>query len=165
MFSKLSHTFHSQINTVLVISRKSVMIIFHFLSPAHSDPDALKMFLQEVASVAPTLPFYYYHIPAITGVNGWCHWRWIFVFHSHEHLRRHVGRQIIFTECEMCFFFFSAGERYAWRYWDAHSLLSRCEVQRDWPDGPWPVCQLQSASLVAPLRRGRSQHFLPLSRL
>lgn len=105
MFSKLSHTFHSQINTVLVISRKSVMIIFHFLSPAHSDPDALKMFLQEVASVAPTLPFYYYHIPAITGVNGWCHWRWIFVFHSHEHLRRHVGRQIIFTECEMCFFF------------------------------------------------------------
>ncbi|XP_073332713.1 N-acetylneuraminate lyase [Pagrus major] len=29
----------------------------------------LRMYLQEVASVAPTLPFYYYHIPAITGVN------------------------------------------------------------------------------------------------
>ncbi|XP_067370304.1 N-acetylneuraminate lyase isoform X2 [Channa argus] len=30
---------------------------------------ALKNFLHEVASVAPTLPFYYYHIPAVTGVN------------------------------------------------------------------------------------------------
>ncbi|XP_069006367.1 N-acetylneuraminate lyase [Embiotoca jacksoni] len=34
-----------------------------------STADALRMFLQEVASVAPTLPFYYYHIPAVTGVN------------------------------------------------------------------------------------------------
>lgn len=30
---------------------------------------ALRAFLQEVASVAQTLPFYYYHIPAVTGVN------------------------------------------------------------------------------------------------
>ncbi|XP_068447558.1 N-acetylneuraminate lyase [Clinocottus analis] len=30
---------------------------------------ALRSFLQEVASAAPTLPFYYYHIPAVTGVN------------------------------------------------------------------------------------------------
>ncbi|XP_041791833.1 N-acetylneuraminate lyase isoform X2 [Chelmon rostratus] len=34
-----------------------------------SGANALKMFLQEVAKVAPTLPFYYYHIPAVTGVN------------------------------------------------------------------------------------------------
>ncbi|XP_071778020.1 N-acetylneuraminate lyase [Centroberyx gerrardi] len=31
--------------------------------------DALRKFLQEVASAAPTVPFYYYHIPAVTGVN------------------------------------------------------------------------------------------------
>ncbi|KAM6921371.1 N-acetylneuraminate lyase [Xenentodon cancila] len=31
--------------------------------------DALRAYLQEVASVAPTLPFYYYHLPAVTGVN------------------------------------------------------------------------------------------------
>lgn len=30
------------------------------------------MYLHEVALVAPTLPFYYYHIPAVTGVNGEC---------------------------------------------------------------------------------------------
>ncbi|XP_044054467.1 N-acetylneuraminate lyase isoform X2 [Siniperca chuatsi] len=34
-----------------------------------STADALRTFLQEVASVAPTLPFYYYHIPAVTGVH------------------------------------------------------------------------------------------------
>ncbi|XP_035508915.1 N-acetylneuraminate lyase [Morone saxatilis] len=34
-----------------------------------STADVLKKFLQEVALVAPTLPFYYYHIPAVTGVN------------------------------------------------------------------------------------------------
>uniref|UniRef100_A0A3Q3KT42 N-acetylneuraminate lyase n=1 Tax=Mastacembelus armatus TaxID=205130 RepID=A0A3Q3KT42_9TELE len=31
--------------------------------------EALRTFLHEVSSVAPTLPFYYYHIPAVTGVN------------------------------------------------------------------------------------------------
>ncbi|XP_056133241.1 N-acetylneuraminate lyase [Lampris incognitus] len=31
--------------------------------------DALLKFLQQVASAAPTLPFYYYHIPAVTGVD------------------------------------------------------------------------------------------------
>ncbi|XP_061593648.1 N-acetylneuraminate lyase [Cololabis saira] len=31
--------------------------------------DALRTYLKEVASAAPTLPFYYYHIPAVTGVN------------------------------------------------------------------------------------------------
>ncbi|XP_062419279.1 N-acetylneuraminate lyase [Pungitius pungitius] len=30
---------------------------------------ALRSFLQEVASAAPALPFFYYHIPAVTGVN------------------------------------------------------------------------------------------------
>ncbi|XP_059197392.1 N-acetylneuraminate lyase [Centropristis striata] len=34
-----------------------------------STQDALRLFLQEVASAAPTLPFYYYHIPGVTGVN------------------------------------------------------------------------------------------------
>ncbi|XP_034531375.1 N-acetylneuraminate lyase [Notolabrus celidotus] len=38
-----------------------------FLKP--NSADALRKFLQEVASAAPTLPFYYYHIPSITGVN------------------------------------------------------------------------------------------------
>ncbi|XP_041646807.1 N-acetylneuraminate lyase isoform X2 [Cheilinus undulatus] len=31
--------------------------------------DLLKKFLQEVASAAPTLPFYYYHTPSMTGVD------------------------------------------------------------------------------------------------
>ncbi|KAM8874494.1 N-acetylneuraminate lyase isoform 2-T7 [Spinachia spinachia] len=31
--------------------------------------DALRSFLQEVALAAPTLPFFYYHIPAVTGVD------------------------------------------------------------------------------------------------
>ncbi|KAM3876137.1 N-acetylneuraminate lyase [Diretmus argenteus] len=42
------------------------------ISPSFFKPrtaDALRTFLQEVASVAPTLPFYYYHLPAFTGVN------------------------------------------------------------------------------------------------
>ncbi|KAM4629119.1 N-acetylneuraminate lyase [Polymixia lowei] len=42
------------------------------ISPSFFKPstaDALRKFLQEVASVAPTLPFYYYHLPAVTGVN------------------------------------------------------------------------------------------------
>ncbi|KAG7488209.1 hypothetical protein MATL_G00030320 [Megalops atlanticus] len=34
-----------------------------------SDADALRQFLQEVAATAQGLPFYYYHIPALTGVN------------------------------------------------------------------------------------------------
>lgn len=34
-----------------------------------SNTAALRTFLQEVASEAPTLPFFYYHIPALTGVN------------------------------------------------------------------------------------------------
>ncbi|XP_004613851.1 N-acetylneuraminate lyase isoform X2 [Sorex araneus] len=38
-----------------------------FLKPRSKD--ALVSFLEEVASAAPTLPFYYYHIPAITGVK------------------------------------------------------------------------------------------------
>ncbi|XP_008275742.1 N-acetylneuraminate lyase [Stegastes partitus] len=38
-----------------------------FLKPKSAE--ALKLYLQEVASAAPHLPFYYYHIPAITGVK------------------------------------------------------------------------------------------------
>lgn len=42
------------------------------ISPSFFKPstaDALRTFLHEVSSVAPTLPFYYYHIPSVTGVN------------------------------------------------------------------------------------------------
>ncbi|XP_041861853.1 N-acetylneuraminate lyase [Melanotaenia boesemani] len=42
------------------------------ISPSFFKPktaDALRAYLREVASVAPTLPFYYYHLPAVTGVN------------------------------------------------------------------------------------------------
>nr|XP_019936977.1 PREDICTED: N-acetylneuraminate lyase [Paralichthys olivaceus]XP_019936978.1 PREDICTED: N-acetylneuraminate lyase [Paralichthys olivaceus]XP_019936980.1 PREDICTED: N-acetylneuraminate lyase [Paralichthys olivaceus] len=42
------------------------------ISPSFYKPstaDALRTFLHEVASVAPTMPFYYYHIPAVTGVD------------------------------------------------------------------------------------------------
>lgn len=42
------------------------------ISPSFFKPKsayALQLFLQEVAKVAPFLPFYYYHIPAVTGVN------------------------------------------------------------------------------------------------
>ncbi|XP_037626845.1 N-acetylneuraminate lyase isoform X1 [Sebastes umbrosus] len=38
-----------------------------FLKPKNAD--VLRSYLQEVASAAPTRPFYYYHIPAITGIN------------------------------------------------------------------------------------------------
>ncbi|XP_075688276.1 N-acetylneuraminate lyase isoform X2 [Rhinoderma darwinii] len=38
-----------------------------FLKP--SCPDALVVYLKEVASAAPSLPFYYYHIPSLTGVT------------------------------------------------------------------------------------------------
>ncbi|XP_068582133.1 N-acetylneuraminate lyase [Cebidichthys violaceus] len=38
-----------------------------FFKPRNADE--LRSFLQEVASAAPTLPFYYYHIPSVTGVN------------------------------------------------------------------------------------------------
>ncbi|KAL4634744.1 N-acetylneuraminate lyase isoform X1 [Arapaima gigas] len=34
-----------------------------------SSPDTLRRFLQEVAAAAPELPFYYYHIPAMTGLS------------------------------------------------------------------------------------------------
>lgn len=57
-------------------------------------------------------------------------------------------------------FFSSSGQRSATQYWGADSLLQWCEIQRQWPDGLWPVCQPQSASLVASLRRGWSQLFL-----
>ncbi|XP_014910285.1 N-acetylneuraminate lyase [Poecilia latipinna] len=42
------------------------------ISPSFFKPktaEALRRFLQEVASAAPTLPFYYYQIPSFTGVN------------------------------------------------------------------------------------------------
>uniref|UniRef100_A0A3B3Z9C9 N-acetylneuraminate lyase n=1 Tax=Periophthalmus magnuspinnatus TaxID=409849 RepID=A0A3B3Z9C9_9GOBI len=42
------------------------------ISPSFFKPstaDDIKAFLREVASAAPTLPFYYYHLPAMTGVN------------------------------------------------------------------------------------------------
>ncbi|XP_074524405.1 N-acetylneuraminate lyase [Halichoeres trimaculatus] len=38
-----------------------------FLKPKHAD--ALRKFLQEVASAAPSLPLYYYHTPSTTGVQ------------------------------------------------------------------------------------------------
>ncbi|XP_066453542.1 N-acetylneuraminate lyase isoform X2 [Eleutherodactylus coqui] len=38
-----------------------------FIKP--STPDALVLYLKEVASAAPGLPFYYYHIPHLTGVT------------------------------------------------------------------------------------------------
>lgn len=34
-----------------------------------STADALRSYLKEVAAFAPSLPFYYYHIPSVTGVN------------------------------------------------------------------------------------------------
>ncbi|KAM4022369.1 N-acetylneuraminate lyase isoform 1-T7 [Anomaloglossus baeobatrachus] len=38
-----------------------------FIKP--SCPDALVMYMKAVASAAPSLPFYYYHIPSLTGVT------------------------------------------------------------------------------------------------
>ena len=41
--------------------------------------DALINFLKEVAAAAPALPFYYYHIPALTGVKSkYCFFPWLF---------------------------------------------------------------------------------------
>ncbi|KAG7257029.1 hypothetical protein CRUP_029253 [Coryphaenoides rupestris] len=42
------------------------------ISPSFFKPktaDALRLYLQQVASAAPNVPFFYYHIPAFTGVN------------------------------------------------------------------------------------------------
>ncbi|XP_066548142.1 N-acetylneuraminate lyase isoform X2 [Amia ocellicauda] len=42
------------------------------ISPCFFKPvekDSLRQFLQQVAAVAPQLPFYYYHIPGLTGVH------------------------------------------------------------------------------------------------
>ncbi|KAM9475986.1 N-acetylneuraminate lyase [Clarias gariepinus] len=42
------------------------------ISPSFFKPssaEALQMFLKEVASAAPQLPLYYYHLPSLTGVN------------------------------------------------------------------------------------------------
>nr|XP_046248517.1 N-acetylneuraminate lyase isoform X2 [Scatophagus argus] len=41
------------------------------IAPSFFKPntEALRKFLQEVAKFAPNIPFYYYHIPAVTGVN------------------------------------------------------------------------------------------------
>ncbi|CAN9500523.1 unnamed protein product [Ophioblennius macclurei] len=42
------------------------------MSPSFFKPksaEALRTFLQNVASAAPDLPFYFYHLPALTGVN------------------------------------------------------------------------------------------------
>nr|XP_020478012.1 N-acetylneuraminate lyase [Monopterus albus]XP_020478013.1 N-acetylneuraminate lyase [Monopterus albus]XP_020478014.1 N-acetylneuraminate lyase [Monopterus albus] len=42
------------------------------IAPSYFKPstaDALRTFLHHVSSVAPALPFYYYHIPALTGVD------------------------------------------------------------------------------------------------
>lgn len=55
-------------------------LITHFihdnmhLFSCHPASDVLRTFLQEVASAAPTLPFYYYHVPSVTGVNGEAVW-------------------------------------------------------------------------------------------
>ncbi|XP_075472681.1 N-acetylneuraminate lyase isoform X2 [Ascaphus truei] len=38
-----------------------------FIKP--SSPDALVSYLKEVACAAPSLPFYYYHIPSLTGIK------------------------------------------------------------------------------------------------
>ncbi|XP_053549963.1 N-acetylneuraminate lyase [Bombina bombina] len=38
-----------------------------FIKP--SSPDALVLYLKEVAAAAPSLPFYYYHIPCLTGIK------------------------------------------------------------------------------------------------
>lgn len=61
--------------------------------------------------------------------------------------------------------FFSSSEGCVGRYWGTDSLLQWSEVQRQWPDGPRPVCELLSASLVSPLRCGRGQPSLLLVHL
>lgn len=46
--------------------------------------DVLINFLKEVAATAPALPFYYYHIPALTGVKSkYCFFQCVFPSISH----------------------------------------------------------------------------------
>lgn len=142
--------------------------MFSVCFPFHPASDVLRTFLQEVAKVAPSLPFYYYHIPNVTGVHGEFCWHLILHLAAAWHWERSVKCQAFFyqqhTECETVIssFFFSAGERGDGRYWEAHSLFQWCEVQWKWSDGFWPVCQLQPAALVTPLWRGWGQPFLLL---
>ena len=44
--------------------------------------DVLINFLKEVAAAAPALPFYYYHIPALTGVKSKYHSMFLSMFLS-----------------------------------------------------------------------------------
>lgn len=62
-----------------------------FLSffPSCLSLEVLQTFLQEIAAVAPTLPFYYYHLPAVTGVKGSSHLILVpFCSHVQSHLWR-----------------------------------------------------------------------------
>lgn len=119
-------------------------------------PDVLRTFLKDIAAVVPTLPFYYYHLPAVTGVKGWPHW--ILVPFCILSLKLTSNCDTMLTVFHV--FFSSSGQRSGTEYRGADSLLQGCEVQRHWPVGLWPVCQPQSASLLASLRRGWSQFFL-----
>ncbi|XP_063058045.1 N-acetylneuraminate lyase-like [Engraulis encrasicolus] len=57
------------------LARHAVEVEAHgiaLISPSFFKPPnaaALRTFLQEVASAAPSLPFYYYHIPSMTGLH------------------------------------------------------------------------------------------------
>lgn len=81
---------------------------FFHCCPCHPAIAALRAFLQEVASVAQTLPFYYYHIPAVTGVNGQCPWWLLLHFEvSYQHTVK-ISDHLYWRwrECEMVFFVF-----------------------------------------------------------
>lgn len=56
---------------------------------------ALRMFLQEVAAAAPALPFYYYHIPNLTGVH--CeNATFLYTILIHEHLICAIAKPLSF---------------------------------------------------------------------
>lgn len=72
-------------------STSAVMKMSVFPFPPHisflPSLEVLRTFLQEIAAVAPTLPFYYYHLPAVTGVKGSSHLILVpFCSHVQSHL-------------------------------------------------------------------------------
>lgn len=53
-------------------ARQTGLFAVSFTAPYYFKPDSVDMLAQlcvEIASAAPDIPFYYYHIPALTGVN------------------------------------------------------------------------------------------------
>ena len=123
--------------------------------------DDLRSYLKEVASAAPTLPFYYYHIPAFTGSNRESLHLIFSLFIGQVPLNVHSGSLYIIYLKTWVFPFYSTRVRRMQRPGDAHSNFQWCKVHWNNSNGLWPVCQIQSSQSLAPLWRWWGQSLPP----